>query len=145
MKTRFFSILLAGLIVLVSHSPAAASVEYNLTISFVDDYDSCTGERVEVTGTQHIIGRSHTDGTGRQHFGFTRHTQGTGIGSESGANYLLIDSVSRSQLDGIQRGRHSGISWSDSRPCSSGRVKLLPVTTAWRISSRVTRSPRTVN
>ena len=100
MKTHLFSIVLAGLIVLVSHSPAAA-VEYNLWIPFVDDFDSCTGERVEVTGTQHIIGRSHEDGAGHLHFSFTRHTQGTGTGSISEADYVLIDSVSRSELDGI--------------------------------------------
>jgi hypothetical protein len=61
-----------------------------------EGHDAC-GEPVLVTGTQHVIERITEDGTGRLHISFTRHTQGTGIGTESGEEYLLIDSVVRSQ------------------------------------------------
>lgn len=91
-----------GLVGVAAPAPAWASsaVEYNLWVPFADDFDSCTGERVFVSGVQHIVGRSSVDGAGRLHFGFTRHTQGTGVGEVSGAEYLLIDSVTRAELLG---------------------------------------------
>lgn len=102
MKSIVLSIILAGLTFLAASYPASAAVEYNQWIPFEDDFDSCTGEVVAVTGTQHIIGRTTEDATGKMHFSFTRHTQGTGVGTESGAEYLLIDSVHRSVIEGTE-------------------------------------------
>jgi hypothetical protein len=84
--------------------PAAAAVEYNLWIPFTDDFDSCAGERVVVSGTQHLVGTTTDDGSGQLHFSFTRHTQGTGVGTVSGTDYLLIDSVAKVDLIGTDDG-----------------------------------------
>ena len=78
--------------------PVSAATEYNQTIQFSDDFDSCSGERVFVAGTQHIVGRITEDSAGRLHFGFTRNTKGTGIGQISGDKYLLTDTVARAGL-----------------------------------------------
>ena len=77
----------------------AAAVEYNQQIPFVDDFDSCSGERVLISGVQHIVGRIVTDGTGRTRFIFTRNTHGTGLGYDSGAEYLLTDAVYQSSAE----------------------------------------------
>jgi hypothetical protein len=89
---------------LATTEPAVAAVEYNLWIPFTDDFDSCAGERVEVSGTQHLVGTTTEDGTGQLHFTFTRHTQGTGVGTMSGTDYLLIDSVAKVDLIGAVDG-----------------------------------------
>jgi len=75
--------------------PASAAVEYNEKISFIDDFDACSGERVSIAGTQHIVGRLTKDAAGKFHFGFTRNTKGTGVGQISGDEYILTDAVSR--------------------------------------------------
>ena len=79
--------------------PVSAAVEYNEKISFNDDFDACSGERVNIDGVQHIVGRVTKDGKGRWHFGFTRNTNGTGIGQVTGDQYILIDAVARSSLE----------------------------------------------
>jgi hypothetical protein len=79
--------------------PVHAAVEYNERVSFVDDFDGCSGERVSIDGVQHIAGRFTQDGKGRLHFGFTRNTHGTGIGGVSGDKYILTDAVARSSLE----------------------------------------------
>lgn len=79
--------------------PVSAATEYNQTIQFSDDFDSCSGERVLVTGTQHIVGRLTKDSAGRLHFGFTRNTKGTGIGQISGDQYILTDAVARTDIE----------------------------------------------
>jgi hypothetical protein len=71
---------------------------------FTDDFDSCAGERVVVSGTQHLVGTTTDDGSGQLHFSFTRHTQGTGVGTVSGTDYLLIDSVAKVDLIGTDDG-----------------------------------------
>lgn len=80
-------------------APANAALEFNQWIPFTDDFDSCSGERVTFDGIQHILGRSLVDANGKQHYGFTRETHGTGFGQLSGDAYLLIDTVSRSEVD----------------------------------------------
>src|SRR5215212_6841464 len=80
-------------------TPVSAATEYNETIQFVDDFDSCSGERVQVTGTQHIVGHFTKDAAGRLHFSFTRNTKGTGIGQISGDKYILTDAVARASLE----------------------------------------------
>jgi hypothetical protein len=80
-------------------TPVSAGVEYNERISFIDDFDACSGERVSIDGVQHIVGRFTTDGKGTLHFGFTRNTIGTGIGQVSGDQYILTDAVARSSLE----------------------------------------------
>ncbi len=55
-------------------TPVSAGVEYNERISFIDDFDACSGERVSIDGVQHIVGRFTTDAKGELHFGFTRNT-----------------------------------------------------------------------
>ena len=99
--------VLAAAIMLVlslfaSAEPAVAAVQYNLWIPFTDDFDSCAGERVVVSGTQHLVGTTTRDGSGQEHFSFHRHTQGTG--TVSGTDYLLIDSVAKVDLIGIEDG-----------------------------------------
>ena len=90
---------------LLAHTePAAAVVEDNLWIPFTDDFDSCAGERVVVSGTQHLVRTTTKDGSGQEHFSFHRHTQGTGVGSVSGTDYLLIDSVAKVDLIGTDDG-----------------------------------------
>ena len=73
--------------------PVNAAVEYNEKISFVDDFDACSGERVSIDGVQHIVGRFTKDAAGKFHYGFTRNTKGTGIGQISGDQYILTDAV----------------------------------------------------
>ena len=81
-----------------------AALEYNDTIRFQDDFDACSGERILVDGTQHIVGRVTEDATGRLHFGSTRNTYGTGIGYTSGDHYVLTDTVSRSSVEVVTVG-----------------------------------------
>jgi hypothetical protein len=73
--------------------PASAAVEYNEKISFIDDFDACSGERVTIDGIQHIVGRITKDTHGKFHYVFTRNTKGTGIGQISGDQYILTDAV----------------------------------------------------
>ena len=75
--------------------PVSAAVEYNEKISFIDDFDACSGERVSIDGVQHIVGRFTKDARGKFHFGFTRNTKGAGVGQISGDEYILTDAVSR--------------------------------------------------
>jgi hypothetical protein len=79
-------------------SAASAAVEFNQRIAFVDAFDSCN-ETIVIDGTEHIVGRFHEDRAGNLHFGFTRNTLGTGIGLTTGEAYLLIDQVTRAELD----------------------------------------------
>jgi hypothetical protein len=79
--------------------PVSAAVEYNEKISFTDDFDACSGERVSIDGIQHIVGRVTKDAMGKFHFGFTRNTKGTGVGQISGDEYLLIDTVSQMDFE----------------------------------------------
>jgi hypothetical protein len=81
-----------------------AGMEYNERIRFQDDFDACSGERILVDGTQHIVGRVTEDATGRLHFGSTRNTYGTGIGYISGDHYVLTDTVSRSSVEVVTVG-----------------------------------------
>lgn len=92
-------IVTLGLIGWIHPAPISAATEYNHTIQFVDDFDSCSGERVQVSGTQHIMGRFTRDASGKLHFSYTRHTQGRGIGQISGDEYILTDSVTRGSLE----------------------------------------------
>ncbi len=85
-----------------SAEPAVAAVQYNLWIPFTDDFDSCAGERVVVSGTQHLVGTATSDRSGQEHFSFHRHTQGTG--TVSGTDYPLIDNVAKIDLIGIEDG-----------------------------------------
>lgn len=78
---------------------AAAGLEYNERISFTDDFDTCLGERVAITGVQHVVGQFTQDSNGRLHFGFKRNTRGTGIGQVTGNKYLLTDTVSITEFE----------------------------------------------
>ena len=79
--------------------PVHAAMEYNEKISFIDEFDACSGERVSIAGIQHIVGRVTKDAAGKFHFGFTRNTKGTGVGQVSGDEYLLIDAVSQKDIE----------------------------------------------
>ena len=79
--------------------PASAAMEYNQRISFIDDFDACSGERVSIDGIQHIVGRVTKDATGKFHFGFTRNTKGTGVGQISGDEYILTDAVGQMDFE----------------------------------------------
>ena len=81
-----------------------AAVVYNEQIRFQDDFDGCSGERILVDGTQHIVGRVSQDATGRLHFGFTRNTYGKGIGYTSGDQYILTDTVTRASVEVVTVG-----------------------------------------
>jgi hypothetical protein len=102
------SALLATIVLLVSSialTPSAtAAIEYNQRLPLNDDFDSCTGEVVAVTGEQHIVGRITVDGAGQQHFGFHRNSHGTGVGDDSGAIYVLQDTVAKVDLIGTSEG-----------------------------------------
>jgi len=79
--------------------PVHAAMEYNEKISFIDDFDACSGERVSIAGIQHIVGRVTKDAAGKFHFGFTRNTKGTGVGQISGDEYILTDAVSQKDFE----------------------------------------------
>ena len=79
--------------------PVNAAVEYNQKISFIDDFDACSGERVSIDGVQHIVGRFSAGADGRLHFGFTRNTKGAGFGQISGDEYILTDAYTRTSLE----------------------------------------------
>lgn len=79
----------------------SAGTEYNERISFEDDFDACSGERVTIYGIQHIVGRVIKDSAGKLHFGFTRNTQGSGFGQTSGDKYILTDAVSQADFERI--------------------------------------------
>jgi len=77
----------------------SAATEYNEKIIFTDDFDACSGERVTVSGVQHIVGHVTRDAKGRFHYVFTRNTKGTGIGQATGDRYILIDTVAQLNLE----------------------------------------------
>ena len=77
----------------------SAATEYNERISFIDDFDACSGERVSIDGIQHIVGRVTKDAAGKFHFGFTRNTKGTGVGQISGDEYILTDAVGQMDFE----------------------------------------------
>jgi hypothetical protein len=79
--------------------PASAAVEYNEKISFTDDFDACSGERVSIDGVQHIVGRFTKDAADKFHFAFTRNMKGTGVGQISGDEYILTDAVSQMDFE----------------------------------------------
>jgi hypothetical protein len=99
MKGLFAMTMALALISWKHPTPVNAALEFNQWIPFTDDFDSCSGERVTFNGIQHILGRSVVDANGKPHYGFTRETHGTGFGQSSGDAYLLIDTVSRSEVD----------------------------------------------
>ena len=78
--------------------PVRAATEYNQRISFVDDYDGCSGERITVAGVQHVVGRVTTDANGRFLYVFTRNTKGIGIGQTTGDKYIMTDTVAQLNL-----------------------------------------------
>ena len=95
-------VVLSAIISLIGWTQPAsvsAGTEYNEKISFTDDFDGCSGERITVDGIQHIVGRFTRDGSGKLHFGFSRNTSGKGLGQVTGDTYLLHDTVSRSVLE----------------------------------------------
>lgn len=98
-KLRSFIFLMTLGFSILTPVSASAAVEYNQKISFVDDFDACSGERVSIEGVQHIVGRFTTDARGKLHFGFSRNTVGSGIGMVSGARYILTDAVARSDFE----------------------------------------------
>jgi hypothetical protein len=79
-------------------SPVSAAMEYNEKISFTDDFDGCSGERITVDGVQHIVGHVTKDAGGRFHYVFTRNTVGTGIGQSTGDRYIMTDTVAQLNL-----------------------------------------------
>jgi hypothetical protein len=79
----------------------ATGLDYNEKIPLNDDFDTCLGERVTITGIQHIVGRFRQDSQGRLHFGFTRNTHGTGFGQVSGDKYLFTDTVNTTSFEVI--------------------------------------------
>jgi len=87
--------------VLGSFHPTAvsAATEYNEKIVFTDDFDACSGERVTISGIQHIVGHVTRDVVGRFHYVFTRNTKGTAIGQATGDRYILIDTVAQLNLE----------------------------------------------
>jgi hypothetical protein len=78
---------------------ASATTDYNEKISFTDDFDGCSGERITVSGIQHIVGHITKDANDRFHYVFTRNTKGTGIGQSTGDQYILIDTLTQLNLD----------------------------------------------
>jgi hypothetical protein len=90
---------------LLSPTSTLAAVEYNLQVPFSDDFDSCSGERVVVSGTTHIVSRVTKDSTGGLHYGFTGNTQGaTGVGVVSGAKYVMTSLQTISQTFAVMPG-----------------------------------------
>ncbi|HXD12180.1 MAG TPA: hypothetical protein VN653_19075 [Anaerolineales bacterium] len=83
-------------------SVVSAATEYNEKVVFTDEFDACSGERLTVSGVQHIVGHLTQDARGRFHYVFTRNTQGTGIGQTSGDRYILIDTVAQLSLEVLQ-------------------------------------------
>jgi len=77
----------------------SAATEYNEKIPFTDDFDACSGERITVSGVQHIVGHVTKDAQGRFHYVFTRNTKGTGIGQSTGDKYILTDAVAQLNLE----------------------------------------------
>jgi hypothetical protein len=75
-----------------------AATEYNERISFVDDYDGCSGERIRVDGVQHIVGHVTTDANGGLYYVFTRNTKGKGVGQSTGDQYIMTDAVAQLNL-----------------------------------------------
>jgi len=97
---KFTKVLMLLAILGSFHSTAvSAATEYNEKIVFTDDFDACSGERVTVSGVQHIVGHVTKDNAGRFHYVFTRNTKGTGIGQATGDRYILIDTVAQLNLE----------------------------------------------
>ena len=98
---RNFTKVLVMVAIFGSFRPMAvsAATEYNEKIPFTDDFDACSGERITVSGVQHIVGHITKDAQGRFHYVFTRNTKGTGIGQSTGDKYILTDTVAQLNLE----------------------------------------------
>ena len=75
---------------------AFSSIE---TITFVDDFDTCTGETISMTGTQQLVNRVTVDSAGVAHYGFHRTTHAVGFSSVDGSKYTLHDVVNRTDVE----------------------------------------------
>ena len=96
---------LALIILSFASASAAPTAEKNYRVSFTDDFDSCSGERVVVTGEQHIVEQATVDGAGQTHIVFHRNTFGTGVGAVSGAEYQMFDTVNLGErVESVQGG-----------------------------------------
>jgi len=71
-------------------------------IPFTDDFDSCTGHVVPLTGGQHLISQTTQDGTGQMRFVFVRLVQA--VRRVSGTPYVLRRASTRVDLAGTTRG-----------------------------------------
>jgi hypothetical protein len=105
-RSAFFATMFLLLSPIAFIPSASAAMEYNLRISFPEGegFTSCTGEEVFVTGEQHIVGQVTIDAAGQEHFVFHRNNHGTGVGTVSGAEYVLIDTVAKVDLVGTHDG-----------------------------------------
>lgn len=85
-------------------APASAVVEYHFRLPFTDEFDSCTGERVLVSGTAHAVGTVTEDSAGGLHFANARMLQGHGVGLASGARYVLVSPQTTGGTSGATTG-----------------------------------------
>lgn len=93
-RSTVLAILLLVLAFLVPAPSAAQVPERDQWVTVTDGFDSCSGETVIVTIDQHILEQVMVDHSGQQHVVSHRNVHGTGIGTVSGATYLLIDAYS---------------------------------------------------
>ena len=92
-------LMLLAILASVKPTAVSAATEYNEKVAFTDDFDACSGERVTISGVQHIVGHVTKDAEGRFHYVFTRNTKGTGVGQETADRYILIDTVAQLNLE----------------------------------------------
>lgn len=76
--------------------PSAVSAPVrNEWITVTDDFDSCSGERVVVTLDQHIVEQVIPDDSIQEHVVSHRNVHGMGVGTVSGATYVLVDTYAK--------------------------------------------------
>jgi hypothetical protein len=102
------STFLATIVLLVSSialaSAAAPVKDDDNWFLLEDDFTTCTGESIFVTGGQHVFEQIFKEDGDQQHFIFHRNTFGTGVSTVSGDKYMLQDTVTKVDLIGTTEG-----------------------------------------
>jgi hypothetical protein len=107
MRPKLLSVLVALMLALpliASSRPASAGSDVSIWIPFTDDFDSCTGEVVTLSGEQHLVGQTTQDGAGQMHFIFVRNMFGSGVGTVSGTRYVFRGAFTKVDLIGTTEG-----------------------------------------
>lgn len=107
MRTTLSALLTALVLLVLSialPSSAAPVKEDDNWFVLKDDFDTCTGETILVTGGQHVFEQIVKEEGDQQHLILHRNTFGTGTSAVTGDEFVLQDTVTKVDLIGTTEG-----------------------------------------